>query len=475
MVLLTITVGCGSKEGVIVTNDPPRIVIAEQINIEEGSVVVAPIQVVDEGSATVIIQGADAALFGIVDDALVFIEPSVFIPGGQNSYSIVLVATDPEGETAEVGVSVSVLNLLQGRVVDAPLSEAIVFLDLNNNMIRDESEPSALSDAQGYFVMPDTAQACDAFSGLCDVRLVVVGGTDVVSGVTLSDSLLVGLPSVVGSSNVTPLSTILSLGNDITIASLIGINQTFEEFLLTDYWQGATVNREAESVRIQHINAQLALVIQTAVALGAMPKDVITRISQAIENIASSDSPVFDLTNSATVTTLLSASAPGQPSASAGAIGAVIAGVNAIIADLDDLESVQVASLTLDAQTTLKDEALLLAQGAVTLDQFVDRNSPTQLIARISNGVEFDDTDLDSVPNLVDTDDDNDGVLDVADAFPLNALESLDTDGDGTGDNADTDDDGDGIEDVNDAFPIDDQKPENLFWSEGVWNEDVWL
>ena len=50
-----------------------------------------------------------------------------------------------------------------------------------------------------------------------------------------------------------------------------------------------------------------------------------------------------------------------------------------------------------------------------------------------------------------DTDDDGDGVLDTADAFPLDSAETLDTDGDGTGNNADTDDDGDGLSDTAEA------------------------
>ncbi|MDB2425527.1 hypothetical protein N9W43_07000 [Litoricolaceae bacterium] len=65
------------------------------------------------------------------------------------------------------------------------------------------------------------------------------------------------------------------------------------------------------------------------------------------------------------------------------------------------------------------------------------------------------DTDGDGTPDGTDTDDDNDGTLDVADAFPLDATESLDTDFDGIGDNADTDDDGDTIPDGDDAFPLD--------------------
>ena len=57
------------------------------------------------------------------------------------------------------------------------------------------------------------------------------------------------------------------------------------------------------------------------------------------------------------------------------------------------------------------------------------------------------DNDSDAAPDCVDTDDDNDGVEDEADAFPLDPNEASDTDGDGTGNNTDTDDDGDGFTD----------------------------
>ncbi len=55
------------------------------------------------------------------------------------------------------------------------------------------------------------------------------------------------------------------------------------------------------------------------------------------------------------------------------------------------------------------------------------------------------DSDGDGELNSVDSDDDNDGIEDSQDAFPLDANESVDTDGDGLGDNADLDDDGDGV------------------------------
>jgi len=47
------------------------------------------------------------------------------------------------------------------------------------------------------------------------------------------------------------------------------------------------------------------------------------------------------------------------------------------------------------------------------------------------------DSDGDGIPDDIDPDDDNDGVLDINDAFPFDPTESSDTDGDGVGDNAD--------------------------------------
>ena len=64
------------------------------------------------------------------------------------------------------------------------------------------------------------------------------------------------------------------------------------------------------------------------------------------------------------------------------------------------------------------------------------------------------DSDGDTILDINDIDDDNDGIPDSKDAFPLDNTESIDTDDDGQGNNADTDDDGDGIADDSDAFPL---------------------
>ncbi|MCP4472524.1 MAG: hypothetical protein GY815_17910, partial [Gammaproteobacteria bacterium] len=73
----------------------------------------------------------------------------------------------------------------------------------------------------------------------------------------------------------------------------------------------------------------------------------------------------------------------------------------------------------------------------------------------VGEGTSEADNDGDGIPDSVDPDDDNDGVLDVDDAFPLDSTESVDTDSDGIGNNADTDDDNDGVLDADDAFPLD--------------------
>ena len=82
------------------------------------------------------------------------------------------------------------------------------------------------------------------------------------------------------------------------------------------------------------------------------------------------------------------------------------------------------------------------------------------------------DTDGDGQGNNADADDDNDGVVDSQDAFPLDAAESADTDGDGQGNNADIDDDGDGTDDATDGCPVDSNKTEPGICGCGVADSD---
>lgn len=83
----------------------------------------------------------------------------------------------------------------------------------------------------------------------------------------------------------------------------------------------------------------------------------------------------------------------------------------------------------------------------------------------------FADTDRDGIANKDDEDDDNDGVKDEADAFPLNKSESIDSDGDTIGNNKDGDDDNDGVKDELDALPMNANETEDTD-KDGIGNNE---
>ncbi|MDH5426262.1 MAG: thrombospondin type 3 repeat-containing protein, partial [Gammaproteobacteria bacterium] len=95
---------------------------------------------------------------------------------------------------------------------------------------------------------------------------------------------------------------------------------------------------------------------------------------------------------------------------------------------------------------------------------YTDDQGTVESITSAATGIVLSDFDADGIADINDPDDDNDGVLDTADAFPFDASESADADGDGVGDNADAfpsdasetlDSDGDNVGDNTDLFPLD--------------------
>ena len=82
----------------------------------------------------------------------------------------------------------------------------------------------------------------------------------------------------------------------------------------------------------------------------------------------------------------------------------------------------------------------------------IDLSSKLELVL-VGNSAD-EDYRLEGV-SIIYPDRDFDGFPNVNDAFPLDAAESIDTDLDGTGNNADTDDDEDGVEDDDDVYPLD--------------------
>ena len=81
--------------------------------------------------------------------------------------------------------------------------------------------------------------------------------------------------------------------------------------------------------------------------------------------------------------------------------------------------------------------------------------SNTSTINRASGNIDFciEDFDGDLIPDVSDLDDDNDGVSDRFDLWPLDPELALDADGDAIADSVDVDDDNDGVNDTEDLFP----------------------
>jgi len=160
---------------------------------------------------------------------------------------------------------------------------------------------------------------------------------------------------------------------------------------------------------------------------------------------------------------------------------ATVSGETLTMNKSDDVYTLDIAlplfreyAVFLAAQRSTDGLILAAAQTTVSTDaNFVPLAIPQQLfstdidddsdgfdnISEIERGSEprlqTADFDGDGIPNESDSDDDNDGIADAYDAFPLDASEGVDTDGDGIGDNRDRDDDNDQILDVDDKFPLD--------------------
>lgn len=110
---------------------------------------------------------------------------------------------------------------------------------------------------------------------------------------------------------------------------------------------------------------------------------------------------------------------------------------------------------------------------SVVIANQLDWNTESWNLASWQAGGDSDylDTDGDLLLNIRDDDDDNDGVIDVADLFPLDPTDWADSDNDGLGDNYElsvgldpnnSDTDNDGIIDGEDPFPLTEEEVKTI-------------
>ena len=303
---------------VVDVNDPPVFDLDLTLDVLENDIEpFATFRAFDEDDAdgfqaTYDLSGSDAVLFELANrpycaPAPGTVCPAVIEPGKaikfltppdfetpldftqDNIYDVDVVVSD--GALSQTGtISVTVKNAVEGRVVDAPLSDSEVCIDLNADSQCQASETSVRSDAAGFYSLPAAGNVDGATR-----RVLSIGGTDIVTGKVMKSLAMVALMPIDPTKQVTvtPLSTVLSVSDDpqaTMIALGLPAELTFEELSSFDPWILATENADAGSAAAA---ADLGL---TQDALDQVVKDVISISTQIASLIETAETAVSDTT-----------------------------------------------------------------------------------------------------------------------------------------------------------------------------------
>ena len=460
--------GGGESNSAPVLNNPGA------LSVLEGAQAVTTLTAtdVDNDSLTFsITSSGDGGVFVISSTgALTFAQVPDFETAGDanadNEYELTVQVSDG-ALSASQSITVSVTDAFEGRVVDAPISGAAVFVDLNGNNEQDADEPSGVTDANGFFGVAQFVPTAGTAA-----KVISKGGTDTKTGQALPELALISdVPAdLTKSANVTPLTTVVaSVATPEAKAAVLiamGISGSPEDLLTNDGWAAAEGGDETAKAN-QRVNQQVGLLLQTAASIaddGDEATDISVALAQSVAKQVASVAEAqgtIDLTASETIQTLLTDAAQETvptlviEAAVFSAVSASLATVNTVVADasLDPLSDAA-NDIVLSAQNTLQTSVAAVVAGDVSVDSFATDTGAANLFENIVVAADAPDNDGDGISDALDPDDDNDGVRDSVDAFPLDKTETLDTDADDVGNNADTDDDADGVADTADAFPL---------------------
>ena len=467
--------GGGGSSPPSIPNRAPVITDPGTLSVREGVTDVVSLSGTDADGNSLsfsILSGDDQSLFRITSSGVLSFAsvPDFESPGDadiDNTYLLTVQVTDGSLNDSQF-LTVSVTDAFQGRVVDAPITGALVFIDLNSNNQNDTDEPSGVTDGNGYF---NVATFTSPEGG--SARVISQGGTDAKTGTALPELALVSdVPAdVTQLASVTPLTMLLSFASTPEIKAQVlvalGIGGTPEELLTSDEWSKAEAGDENAKAN-QRVNQQVGLILQTVSTL-TNDGDETTDVSLAlVESLAKKILAIvqaqgsIDFTLTSTIQTILSEVAQDVTptivieTSALSAVAASIATINTLVSDtaLDPL-SVTALEIVDAAQNSLQTSVANVLSSDISVVSFTDNTSASKLFVNVEIAVDAPDNDSDGIADVLDADDDNDQVRDSIDAFPLDSTESIDTDGDGTGNNADTDDDGDGVADTRDLAPLD--------------------
>ena len=383
--------------------------------------------------------------------------------GADNNYQLVVTASDGTNQTSQ-NISISLINVMEARVVDGPVSGSQVFIDENGDSIANINEATTTTDAQGFFTMQAPEVSCLALE-VCDVVFLAVGGVDIATNNDLGDLVLSGAGLLDEDFNITPISTMLvNAADPQLLLDGFGLGLTVADIATMDPWQ-LTQNEDPAAEQLLRTNQQLLGLMLTAnslVNIGGQigSADVNATLAELLSDYAQNNSDAINLARAEILGSLLNDTAATLevPLAdqSAEIIASRLAILNNILMDSEIAPTEEVAAAVISSsQVELQTAVEQLGSGAIDNAGFDSLTSLGQLFAELPVFELLPDLDEDGLADVVDEDDDGDGVLDSEDAFPRDSSETVDTDGDEIGDNQDPDDDNDGVGDNRDPFPLD--------------------
>ena len=333
-------------------------------------------------------------------------------------------------------------DILYGRVVDGPIAGATVFVDLNNNYAHDSDEPISMTNERGFYAFSQfSVNEC------CSPKIIAYGGTDTHTELPSSLFLLSEyVPQNDTNIVVSPLTSLLAFATNEQKTALFSQLEidSYTRIKEYDFWNES---KDDFGIKLGKLNLQLASVMAIATNLSddseqqiSLSLNVINQLSQ--QSIANSlpetladANTLKDIFNNALFTSNIDIDTEVLSNTLIN-----VAAVNKLIEELpDNFDSPAVAGVLKNFKSDVNDKVSAFLKGNISKQDVISSLDTQTLLSNLQITVLDNqlDTDEDNIPNVIDADDDNDGYLDVEDAFPLNATEYLDTDGDGIGDNSD--------------------------------------
>ena len=462
-------------------NDPPNITDPGPLTILEGRTDIYNISALDPENLDVIqtiVGGADASKFSITESGqLSFnITPDYEQPAdadANNVYELIVSASDGV-LSSSLNLYVTVSDAVEGRIVDGPLKNGKVFIDLNGNSKLDFNEPLGFTDENGYFSIRYEASAkASAIANLFTARVIAIGGEDTFTDEELPNFAVISdLPTdPTQFVFVTPITTIVAAASTIEAKTQVllslNIDITVQSLLTTPIWENAEEG-DSGAKSIQRESLQVAVILQSEKEKdGLTASELVAEIATKMANEAIEEG-ALDLTKPNIICEVLDLD-ESLDEDDKNAVCEAVSEMNSIL-DSEDFDPVSETAkqVTKKAQSELQANIDALEEDDISKEDFQSQTDPSELLddVIIPEDENSTDTDGDGVPDVLELDDDGDGLDDKDDGFPKASLAGRpDNDNDGRPDECDAlciesgmvsdeDDDNDGVSDEEDAYPL---------------------